>query len=290
MKLIIIGNGFDLYHGLLTNYREFILFLKSNYLDVYEGLIKAIRKYSISHFSIDVAHKNYNWAELEAIIGSFDPLELVEEYRDWDSPIDYNGEPDAEIEEMLKFGMNINTYLTSWIKEINYILNAVEKKEKIDKIISATDLFLSFNYTLTLEQIYNIPDVLHIHGTLPRKLIMGHNELYNIYYSEEYGINSVNEKYIKRYFNRTEKKTSNIINKNQTFFNKNSLEKITHVYILGHSMNQIDIPYFKKILELTNSDVVWYITYYDSKDIDFFRETVTKLGIKKVKFISWDDL
>lgn len=289
MKLIIIGNGFDLYHGLPTNYREFILFLKSNYLDVYEGLIKAIRKYSISHFSIDVARKNYNWAELEAIIGSFDPLELVEEYRDWNSPIDYSGGPDAEIEEMLKFGMNTNTYLTSWIKEINYVLNAVEKKEKIDKIISTTDLFLSFNYTLTLEKIYDIPDVLHIHGTLPRKLIMGHNELYNVY-SEEYGINLVNEKCIKRYFNRTVKKTSNIINKNQTFFNKNSLEKITHVYVLGHSMNQIDIPYFKKILDLTNSAVVWYITYYDSKDIDFFRETVTKLGIKKVEFIAWDDL
>ncbi|MCB5953269.1 bacteriophage abortive infection AbiH family protein [Enterococcus sp. BWT-B8] len=289
MKLFIIGNGFDLYHGLPTNYSKFILFLKDNYYEVYEGLIKVIGKYSTTHFTIDVADKGYNWAELEDMIGSLEPLELVEEYRDWRSPNDYNGGPNKEIEKMLNFGMKTSSYLSSWIKEVNQNLDKVEKVNEIVNLIGETDSVLSFNYTLTLEKIYKIPNIFHIHGSLPKKLIMGHSEDYNVQ-GDDFGINLVNEKYVKKYFKKTRKKTSNIISKNCDFFNKQNLEKVTDVYVLGHSMNGIDMPYFQEVIKLTHKNVVWHIVYYDTNDIDNFDSMTNKLGIVKKHFINWNEL
>ena len=40
MKLYIIGNGFDIYHGLDTRYSSFGLYLKKNYQAVYELLLE----------------------------------------------------------------------------------------------------------------------------------------------------------------------------------------------------------------------------------------------------------
>lgn len=289
MKLFIIGNGFDLHHGLPTNYSQFILFLKQNYREVYDGLIKVIRNYSVTHFTIDVTNEGYNWAELENMIGSLEPLELVEEHRDWNSPADYTGGPNKEIEAMLEFGMKTSIYLSSWIKEVSHNLKSMEKIEEIDKLICKTDKFLSFNYTSTLETLYDIPSVLHIHGSPPKKLIMGHDEEYNVQ-GDDFGINLVNEKYVKKYFKKTAKKTFSIINRNHNFFERQNLEEVTDIYVLGHSMNGIDRPYFQKIFELTSENVFWHITYYNTNDIDYFAEAANQLDIKKIEYISWNTL
>ena len=37
-----------------------------------------------------------------------------------------------------------------------------------------SDKFLSFNYTLTLEEVYNIKNVYHIHGVIGEELLIGH--------------------------------------------------------------------------------------------------------------------
>ncbi|MDH1365943.1 bacteriophage abortive infection AbiH family protein, partial [Acinetobacter johnsonii] len=40
MKLYVIGNGFDVHHGLDTKYTSFGLYLKKNYRDVYNLLLE----------------------------------------------------------------------------------------------------------------------------------------------------------------------------------------------------------------------------------------------------------
>lgn len=37
MRLFIIGNGFDLHHGLKTSYRDYALFLQTRYPDVMDN-------------------------------------------------------------------------------------------------------------------------------------------------------------------------------------------------------------------------------------------------------------
>ncbi|EKG1107896.1 hypothetical protein O1O41_004383, partial [Escherichia coli] len=39
MKLYVIGNGFDVHHGLDTRYTSFGLYLKNNYWETYELLL-----------------------------------------------------------------------------------------------------------------------------------------------------------------------------------------------------------------------------------------------------------
>jgi len=39
MKLYVIGNGFDVHHGLDTRYTSFGLYLKKNYRETYELLL-----------------------------------------------------------------------------------------------------------------------------------------------------------------------------------------------------------------------------------------------------------
>ena len=49
-RLFIIGNGFDLNHGLPTRYTDFMNFMKSNHPDVSENFITGIKKYSLPYF------------------------------------------------------------------------------------------------------------------------------------------------------------------------------------------------------------------------------------------------
>lgn len=52
-------------------------------------------------------------------------------------------------------------------------------------------LFFSFNYTKTLEKIYDIKEVTHIHNYVGQKLVFGHGEDNAIY--EEKGKRSASE-------------------------------------------------------------------------------------------------
>ncbi|MDG6143225.1 bacteriophage abortive infection AbiH family protein [Lactococcus formosensis] len=224
MRFFIVGNGFDLYHRLPTKYIDFIHFLEKDFPDVYVGLCNLMMKYSLTHFDRNIVEDNY-WSEFEEMLGSIEVLELAEEHRDWSTTRDYSGKPNSEILKMLEFGVKSNLYILPWMKNINKKeIPKHEKNKKIEALIQKDSEFLNFNYSQTLEIIYNIDvtKVLHIHGTPPRKLIIGHSEGYNVQGdSEEIGINLMNEEYIKKYFTRTRKKTRSIIQKNNIFLAKN---------------------------------------------------------------------
>ncbi|MCS6118044.1 hypothetical protein G3444_03800 [Shewanella baltica] len=34
------------------------------------------------------------------------------------------------------------------------------------------------------------------------------------------------------------------------------------IYILGHSLSDVDIPYFERIASIVKSDCYWYVSYY----------------------------
>ena len=293
-ELFIIGNGFDLYHGLATRYTDFIEYMKSHYPEEYGWLYDSIRRYSLDYWDlIGKGRDQIIWSDMENVLGSFEPLELLEEHRDWNTSEDYKGPASEEIRHLLNFGMNVNEYLHGWIKELNRDISSIQGRRWISRLFEEKEnLTLSFNYTLTIEKLYRKP-VLHIHGRKREKLIMGHGN-YNggDIQSDNFGINLVNERYVKRYFHGTYKNCQKIMEKHAGFFSKSTLGGIRKVYVLGHSLNNVDMPYIRRILELIGREAEWRIVCYDEESRRQYQAAAEELfgNSRKYEVIFWDEL
>ena len=66
------------------------------------------------------------------------------------------------------------------------------------------------------------------------------------------------------YFTESFKKTDSIIIANTPFFD--SISKYDEVYVLGHSIGDVDMPYFKKVIDSVGSRKTrWFISYRGKK-------------------------
>lgn len=70
----------------------------------------------------------------------------------------------------------LSDYFTDWINTIN--LSKVQQIVALENLIESKDVFLNFNYTETLEIVYQVKaeKVCHIHGKRGEELIFGHGE------------------------------------------------------------------------------------------------------------------
>lgn len=264
-NLIILGNGFDLAHGLQTKYSDFRDYIWNNNREFYEQLTKYI-------FEDDL------WNDFENALGSFDDGEIKEmskaAYLNYDDNY-YNY--DRAISDELEFSTKISEYLLEWVKSID-----IKTKPAVSrKIINNDNIFINFNYTDILEKVYDIVNnnILYIHGRAlsNERLIIGHHNVFAyagkqpilLTYQEmdewiEYQMNmsweeSEKENQIGRYFVDTYKDTDQIIARNKGFF---------------------DFSYFQKIRESVSEDCVWNITYHSEKDENNAKDFVKKLGIR----------
>ncbi len=150
--------------------------------------------------------------------------------------------------------------------------------------------FLSFNYTLTLEKVYQIPPskIFHIHGDTEKEkgnLIFGHNK--TIEEEPELDENgdsnrtpfSDSENIAKYPFNALYKPVDGIIEENQLYFEK--LKNVKSIFVLGHGLDVIDIPYFKEILKHTKN-AVWNISYHKQNEKEGHLITLQNIGINKI--------
>lgn len=200
------------------------------------------------------------------------------------------------IQQELEFTALIPDYLEEWIKSINTDVRPVVSSDTINRQC----ILLNFNYTDTLERIYDIPEdkILYIHGKALRddKLIVGHHAINRFQEGSIPAFNAPEEhgKYltiededvrivealeiIKDYFRVTYKDTESIIEKNRYFFK--SLADITEVFILGHSLSDIDMDYFVKVRECVSPWCRWYISYYSEDDKCNIEWLARKLNIE----------
>ncbi|WGE48711.1 bacteriophage abortive infection AbiH family protein [Actinobacillus equuli] len=265
--LVIIGNGFDLAHGLPTKYSDFGKFLSKNpkYADFYKLLTQYICFEDL-------------WNSFEDALGKIDREQIQEDnscylvgYDDDDWSDSGHHDYQYMIEESLSFSSNISQYLREWIESVDYKKSCKKISLPLD-INNPHNFFLSFNYTATLEYLYDIDTnrILYIHGSIngEDELIVGHNDAS---YLEEYVYLQGNDpridgaiNIITNYFRITHKKIDEIIIKNNNFFEQ--LSNINNIYILGHSLSDVDFNYFKKIREKVKDDCKWSITFHDNKD------------------------
>ncbi|MES9797827.1 AbiH family protein, partial [Bacillus toyonensis] len=58
-----------------------------------------------------------------------------------------------------------------------------------------------------------------------------------------------------------------------------NFDAVERVIIIGHSLGDVDLPYFKKVKERVNENTEWHVYYYRENEIENFRDKLNKIGI-----------
>lgn len=260
--LYIIGNGFDLAHGMATRYGDFNRWLiKNERYDVIQELQSAYPAKMGNDFLL--------WSDFEAALGQYD----IEKVINWSwedlllTEVSIGGQRFDNPQFFLETQLNeiINSAFSAWAREI--ILASHSKF-----ILPMDALYLSFNYTDTIEKLYGIPEnqVLHIHGRASKgdKLIVGHNRMIDPcdYWDDRIYLRENNER-MQRLCNMNDlcKPFNEIIERNDDFFRR--MNAVQDVYVLGHSCGEIDYPYFRKVKYSVAGHAQWHFNPYSDEDV-----------------------
>lgn len=258
--LYVIGNGFDLHHNMKTQYTDFRNWLEAEDEPALNTIMELFGEGDVEWW------KDFEKNLANAITSDIVQNELIEHYPDFGSE-DFS---DADwyaaeyaVENVLSDAYDeIRDAFNQWVEQI-------EKGDENRKIRIETEdaIFLTFNYTATLEDLYGIDEnkILHIHGKACTgdELVLGHgaseDEIEQIVEREnpedEEGDDLVVQQAkfaaIHGVYNQR-KKVSEIINKYEDWFT--ALEDVTTIHFYGHSFCDVDIPYFEKTLSVVNRD------------------------------------
>ena len=137
---------------------------------------------------------------------------------------------------------------------------------------------MSFNYTKTLQQLYGVRVVKHIHNRVGQKLVFGHGDdraEYEEPYDEEWrapvGATDLND-----FIQFLRKDTDKQLRKYNDFFRKLSPE-IDKVYSYGFSYSKVDSPYIKEVIRRISPNATWYFTAHEANNAKEFGKKKSKL-------------
>lgn len=281
--LYIIGNGFDLHHGLATSFSNFKEFVARRN----PALQTTIEEY--------LCALSGNWANLEEALAYFDTDQVIDNASNFlvsygaDNWSDsYHHDYQYEINEIVQaVSSRLKEAFFSWVQTIQIPDEAERKLLKM----ASNALFLNFNYTNTIQELYSTyqPQVLHIHGSAEdgeEEIILGHgwsaNERpkFNEWSESDDVDTRVMEGYelIEDYFEGTFKPTGQIIKKNKSFFD--GLSDVSDIYVWGHSLSSVDLPYFAEVAAITNANrPTWHVSHYSSSSIDDNTAVMSSIGV-----------
>lgn len=320
-NLYIIGNGFDLFHKLDTKYQSFAKHLSNKNPEIYEQLNLYYGLPDIINST--VTDDEYAlWSKFEEALADLDYELVLEENSDLianlNAPNFKSSDWHSYEFEMERFVKSLTEELKKefrdFILNVNYNVNINEIKISLEK----KSFFISFNYTETLEKLYGIEekDILYLHKkakTNDLDIILGHGtdpETYNVeeeippgglspedleewkeQKSNEYDYSYESAKQsILNYYAKSFKNTKSIIDENLVFYN--SFNNIKKVFVLGHSISQVDIDYFEKLKNSLSVNTKWIVTYYSNTEKENHLSTLVNLGvpIEKIKQIKLYEL
>ncbi len=176
MNFYVIGNGFDLHYGLNTSYCHFKQFLIDN--GNWELVDKVDRLFDErGDFSIDEIE---DWSDFENMLTSFNNIyaddlyeEAVENAETDDDRADYWDSPAWNVDYYNEYIEILKKQFDIWIKGFN---TTIDPDFYFDP--NSNDYFLTFNYTTTLEDNFDICHdyITHVHGAVGQDIILGHND------------------------------------------------------------------------------------------------------------------
>lgn len=281
-KLYIIGNGFDLHHGLKTHYYDFAQYLERSNNELFVTLEKYI-SFPVSQNSL--------WKDFETNLANLGIDEILSDNSIYLPDIANDDFRDRDLHIFPDMMENFFRLLTEDLfQEFKDFIQLVEYPESASSKMIQLDFnetFLTFNYTNTLERLYGVQKgkVTYIHNSAfygYEPMILGHGinpknfedklpeppdhltqEDYSKWYDEnvpwDYSFDTGRET-LQQYFEKTFKSTEKVIKKKQKFFEL--IKQFDEINIFGHSLSDIDMPYFKEIYKQSRKDTIWKVSYY----------------------------
>lgn len=199
---------------------------------------------------------------------------------DEDHALQYVGEVEAEVQyHFVEICHKFNETFADWCQSID--LTGTTRQKNFSFVDD--DLFLTFNYTDTLETVYGLDEmqILHIHGRASEgdELIVGHNNPAKMPFGivDDFLDNTANILAIVESINNLVKNTGLIIAENQSFFT--GLIGVDEVVVCGHSIEVVDMPYFEEVKQSVDNNTNWKFSYYKENEIDHTSDVAKQLGI-----------
>lgn len=276
-RLYVIGNGFDLFHGLPTSYKDFHTYSIVHGADFEQ------------HFRF-ATNENSLWQDFEADLASFDSDSFFDRYNEIDIQREnfkyseiYGLEDELE-QESTRLAEDIQSLFFEWISSIDF---ATEPKVKT---FTDDDFFLSFNYSPLLQETYSVnsKNILHLHGSIEEGFIeFGHGgEIIEEPTFDDDGEPlghplSNAEGHAAIAFALLQKPVRDIIKRNTVFFENPN--QYSHIFVLGHSLSEVDQPYFQLIAK-SSPNAFWHVSIYHEQEKALFVEKMQAIGVVSERF------
>lgn len=319
-NILVIGNGFDLYHELKTKYIDFVKFTEKD--------SKLSKTPFIKCFQL-MAAANAGWIDCEDTVyciiklidnilnergavnnGYFitkglsrESIEIIKAFDYYFVNTDTFGNSMKIVDEFKngfgefdkkKFLDRIKSELDYTIKVLwSYLKNDLESADRntISKQIKniSPSYVINFNYTDTISKLYDVAkeDVFYIHGDLNKGY---ENMVFGIPDDSEENLDFV---YFKKYFQRIQKKTG-IIDRTRFCRNENGRVLPVNSHFFGHSLGLTDSDVIKEIAGLSNKMTIYYLDQndYESKVINLLHIFGKKDGVEKIQkeFIEFKEI
>lgn len=281
-SIVIVGNGFDVNHGLPSSYAHFKAWLSTND----KGLFDFLERY------IDV--DGDWWNEFERSLSEIDVPKLIRETPLKIKPIDPRippsfSNPASWRLDSVRKAISLN--FTEWVKT----LDNVKIKKKIE--MPEAFLYISFNYTDTLESAYGIEGnrIVYIHGKASRgdELVYGHGKnqfvlerevmkKYKLRRSEDFykaGSYGNNEDQLVMSISHFEKRPYEQLMKYGHIL-RPAVASSDKVYVYGLSFSEVDYPYIDWIVK-HNPSLKWQVSWHTEEDKVRILETFRALGVEE---------
>ena len=236
MKLLILGNGFDLGHNLPTRFDDFIDSLPPLYKEKYRIFSNGDNSWNDVETKFEEllceVMDSRSWQDLTEEVDRIRSEYGLNEYGE----VNYYGyafegydEELSEISDCIslleEFEQDFLEYLRNHCAD--KMLKALKTKKAITQLILEVDKIITFNYTHTAEILYEPEKTIHIHGDIDDKIAIGSGALedaktstidfeypqrekfskdkYGLqemmaYYTEDMEGNLVEDSFVKRFF------------------------------------------------------------------------------------------
>ncbi|MCC8036828.1 MAG: bacteriophage abortive infection AbiH family protein [Bacteroidales bacterium] len=302
--LYIIGNGFDIHHGVNSSFLNFRNWLEKAEPNIYSQLC------DLYEISTNENKAKEWWNDFENMLSEVDfnnyvENVVIENYPDLSKDDfrdrDYHAAEYAASDELGALIYHVKRTFNAWIAS----LDKAEDSKRIH-LIRKDSLFITFNYTRTLEELYQIPDnqVLHIHGMVgDDELILGHGKNYaelkedcemtlsqppadldeeelEDWYSSHYDfVTQQTQEVAISQIASLQKDVQQIISDNRSIWD--SLAEVEIIHVFGFSFSYIDMPYLSTIINHINTDKVkWVISAFSNRDREKIEAFMDDAGIK----------
>lgn len=292
-RILVIGNGFDLYHGLRTRYYDFVQYTRQFHRN--SSIAEICKGNNILKYFQNVVDKNDEWIDCEERIAF-----VVDLFSKVISKLENKSQLQIPVEELTeeeKFALksftkyvektNVQVFqmLSKWVnpyKELDKRKLLIALRNELDEVITVLNFYLcehvemqrveifseqikniepmyviNFNYTNTCNRIYGIAEnrILYVHGKVHSWF---NNMVLGIEDNDDENLDFV---YYKKYFQCIQKRLKGLDCK--------QLEKTwglnCKAYFFGHSLSKND---GEKIIEIEKSVQQMIIFYMNQEDYE----------------------